>query len=111
MVKRAPTPSEARDGAEAASSNAVDLLKAADVLAEHNLLGPGTSLAILSLEEAVKSRALMAIAATGYTTQTLGFTADDHARADLPGQHPEPSWAHPAGPTVANRQPPIVIGG
>ena len=34
-------------------------------------------MAILALEEAVKSRALMAIVAVGGTSQALGFSEDD----------------------------------
>jgi AbiV family abortive infection protein len=83
MARRLPTASEAQQGAEAASNNAKDLLTSADLLAEHDLYGPATSMAILSLEEAVKSRALMAIVAVGGTRNfggarmALGFTEDD----------------------------------
>lgn len=64
MTKRSrllPSSQDARHGASAASANAHDLLVAARTLAATGLYGPAASFLVLSIEEAEKARALVAI--------------------------------------------------
>jgi AbiV family abortive infection protein len=73
--RRLPTPDEARAGAVVAADNAEALLNAGGWLGMQHAFGHGAALLVLSLEEAVKARALMAAwRVSTMPGSRLGFT-------------------------------------
>lgn len=103
MPKRLPDEREAIEGAAAAAANAAGLLGDADLLAGAGSFGTAVALAVPSLEEAVKARALGAIAAAAAIGTRPGFSDDDlrkilysgHRERHAAGFYQQVAAAHP----------------